>query len=81
VADQVDITGDGLDNGRRGDLKSDPLATLCHKRKRALTFPLPIPSHIRVCKMVVSNGLDLDNIDQFAKSSGTYYFSYLPAVR
>ena len=81
MADQVDIAGNELDNGRRGYLKSDPLATLRHERKRAFTFPLPIPSHVRVCKMVVANGLDLHDIDQFTKSSRTNYLSYDSAVR
>lgn len=60
--------------------RKDLLATLRHKRERAFLLVAPIASDIRVGEMIMTDGFNLDNIDQSAKGSRTDDFRYLLAV-
>lgn len=41
----------------------DVLATFCQERKRALLLHFPVSSHIRVCKMIISDWFNMDDVD------------------
>lgn len=58
----------------------DIMATLCHERERALFLGTPVSSHIRMCKMIISDRFNMNNVDQFAEGAGTNDFRYFFAV-
>lgn len=45
------------------------LARFRHERKRGFGFFVPIAAHIRVRKVLVADGLNVLNIDDFAESA------------
>jgi hypothetical protein len=42
------------------------LAAFGHKRKRTFPFLVPVSANIRVSKVIVSHGLDVDNVHELA---------------
>jgi len=63
--------------GRSGNI----LATLCHERERALFLGTPVSSHIRMCKMIIPDRFNMNNVDQLAEDARTNDFRYVFAVR
>lgn len=54
----------------------DILATLCHQRKATFSFFRPISADIRVCKVPMTDGLNMLGIYQLTELPRPYYLSY-----
>jgi hypothetical protein len=58
----------------------DILATLCHQRKATFTFFRPISADIRVCKVPMTDGLNMLGIYQLTELPGPYDLSYSTSI-
>jgi hypothetical protein len=56
------------------------LATLCHKWKAALFFGAPVPPHVGMSKVIISNRLHVYDIDKLPKRTTLNNLTYRFAV-
>ena len=61
--------------------KFDVLAALGHQRERRILLPGPVAAHVRVCKVVEADWLDVYNIDELTQSSGANNLSQSLGIR
>lgn len=59
----------------------DILAALGHQRERRILLPGPVAAHVRVCKVVEADWLDVYNIDELTQSSGANNLSQSLGIR